>query len=133
MTEFHTVKEIDNSRLVRMAAPDRMKDCVRRVCGPAAVGLCLLFCALQHFQSIQLHYQVERLREERAKAETLNQELRVEMAQLRSPMRIEAIAREDLGLTAPLPAMLAPAEGPSDAVLAQARASGVAAGSSARP
>jgi|HubBroStandDraft_1064217.scaffolds.fasta_scaffold1333289_2 cell division protein FtsL len=133
MTEFHTVKQIDNSRLVRTASPNRMRDCFRRATGPAIIGSCLLFCAWQHFQSIQLSYQIERLREDRTKAETLHQELRIEIAQLRSPMRIEAIARQDLGLTAPLPAMLAPAEGPSDAVLAQVRASGVAAGTSARP
>jgi cell division protein FtsL len=133
MTEFHTVKQIDNSRLMRTASPNRMRDCFRRVSGPAIVGTCLLFCAWQHFQSIQLSYQIEKLREDRTKAETLNQELHIEIAQLRSPMRIEAIARQNLGLTAPLPAMLVPAEGQSDAVLAQVRTSGVASGTSARP
>jgi cell division protein FtsL len=133
MTEFHTVKQIDNSRLVLTASPNRMRDCFRRVSGPAIVGACLLFCAWQHFQGVQLSYQIEKLREDRTKAETLNQELRIEIAQLRSPMRIEAIARQELGLTAPLPAILAPAEGPSDAVLAQVRAGGTVAGTSARP
>ena len=31
MTEYYTVKRIDNSRLVRPKAPDRMRECVRLV------------------------------------------------------------------------------------------------------
>jgi len=37
-------------------------------------------------------------------------------------MRVDAIARNQLGLTVPVPGQVAPAEGSSDAVLADARA-----------
>ena len=54
----------------------------------------------------------------------LNQELKLEVASLRDPGRIDVIARNQLGLTAPASAQIAPddqAPVAADAVLAQAR------------
>lgn len=82
---------------------------------------CLLFYTWQHFECIQLRYRLEQLESHRAQAAELNQQLRLEVASLRSPMRVDAIARQQLGLTVPAPRMMAPAEGSSEAVLAQAR------------
>jgi cell division protein FtsL len=121
MTEFYTVKRIDNSRLVRPAAPNRLRECCRLVAlGGLLAGVALLY-AWQHFQCIQLRYQLEELKTERAQAGELNQWLKLEVAALRSPMRIDAIARRQLGLSVPVPGQIAPVEGPSEAVLAQAR------------
>ncbi len=60
----------------------------------------------------------------------MNLRLKLEVATLKSPERIDAIARNTLGLTMPVPGQVAPAYGPSEAVLAQARpdASGQARG-----
>ncbi len=122
MTEFYTVKQIDNSRLARPVAPDRLRECCRLLAlGSVLAGVVLLY-AWQHFQCIQLRYQLEELKSERAQAAELNQQLKLEVAGLRSPMRIDAIARRQLGLSVPVPGQIAPLEGPSDAVLAQARA-----------
>jgi cell division protein FtsL len=122
MTEYHTIKRIDNSRLRRPAPPARLRDFWRRVAAGAAITLCLLFYAWQHFQCIQLQYQLEQLESRRTHAAELNQQLHLEVATLRSPMRVDAIARQQLGLTVPVPGQVAPMEAPSDAVLAQARA-----------
>jgi cell division protein FtsL len=122
MTEFHTVKLIDNSRLLRLAPATRLRDLWRRLAAGAALAGCLLFYAWQHFECIQIRYQVERLQSERAQAVELNQQLRLEVATLRSPMRVDAIARNQLGLTVPVPGQVAPIEASSDAVVAQARA-----------
>jgi cell division protein FtsL len=122
MTEFHTVKLIDNSRLLRPAPATRLRDLWRRLAAGAALAGCLLFYAWQHFECIQIRYQVERLQSERAQAVELNQQLRLEVATLRSPMRVDAIARNQLGLTVPVPGQVAPIEASSDAVVAQARA-----------
>jgi len=121
-TEYHTVKRIDNSRLVRPAPPARLRDLWRRVGVGAGIAGLLLFYAWQHFQCIQLRYSIEQLDSERAQAAELNQQLHLEVATLRSPMRVDAIARNQLGLTVPVPGQVAPAEGSSDAVLADARA-----------
>jgi cell division protein FtsL len=122
MTEFHTVKRIDNSRLLRPAPAARLRDLWRRLAAGAALAGCLLFYAWQHFECIQIRYQVERLQSQRTQAMELNQQLRLEVATLRSPMRVDAIARNQLGLTVPVPGQVAPIEGSSDAVVAQARA-----------
>ncbi len=120
MTEFFTIKRIDNSRLVRPAPPNRLRDCCRRVACGAVLAACGLLYAWQHFQCIQLRYQFEDLQAKRNQATELNQQLRLQVASLRSPERINAIARQ-LGLTVPVPGQVAPVEGPSEAVLAQAR------------
>ena len=121
MTEFHTVKPIDNSRLLRPAPPARLRDLWRRLGVGAAMAACVLFYAWQHFECIQIRYQLERLQSERAQAAELNQQLHLEVATLRSPMRVDAIARNQLGLTVPVPGQVAPIEGPGDGVVAQAR------------
>ena len=122
MTEFHTVKCIDNSRLLRPAPAARLRDLWRRLAAGAALAGCLLFYAWQHFECIQLRYQLEQLESRHAQAAELNQQLQVEVAILRSPARVDGIARQQLGLTVPVPGQVAPAEETSDAVVAQARA-----------
>src|SRR5579863_409622 len=100
MTEFFTVKHIDNSRLVRFVAPNHLRECARVVSLGALIALCAFLYAWQHFETIQLRYDLESLRSERAQAGELNQELKLEIAGLRAPGRIDVIARRDLGLTA---------------------------------
>lgn len=119
MTEFYTIKRIDNSRLVRVSAPGRLRECARRAAwGSVLAGFFMLY-AWQHFQGIQLRYELEQLRQDRAHAAEINQELKIQMAELRAPMRIDALARQRLGLTVPLPGQVAPSQAPPDAVLAQ--------------
>ena len=121
MTEFFTVKQIDNSRLVRLAAPNHVRECARVVSLGGMIALCAFLYAWQHFETIQLRYQLESLRSERAQATELNQELKLEIAGLRAPERIDVIARRQLGLTAPVPGQVAPLDLPPNAVVAEAR------------
>ena len=121
MSEFYTVKHIDNSRLVRLVAPNHMRECARIVSLGGLIALGAFLYAWQHFETIQLRYQLESLRSERAQATELNQELKLEMAGLRAPERIDMIARRQLGLTAPVPGQVAPMDLPPNAVLAEAR------------
>ena len=125
MTEYFTVKRIDNSRLVRSTPPVKLRALWRRAATLAAVAACLLFYAWQHFECIQIRYQVEQLESQRAQAHELNQQLQLEVATLDSPMRVDAIARNQLGMTIPVPGQLEPADGgpeTAQAVLAEARA-----------
>jgi cell division protein FtsL len=119
MTEFHTVKQIDNSRLVRAAAPSRMRECIRLVLVCGAMAAVVLVYAWQHFEYIQLRAQVEELKATRTQAAELNQQLKLEVAGLRSPMRIDAIARNQLGLNIPVPGQMAPMQGPAGSELAR--------------
>lgn len=121
MTEIHTVKRIDNSRLVRRMSRDQLRESCRLVALGAVLAAGGLLYAWQHFQCIQLRYQLEELKAEQGRADELNLQLKLEAAALRSPMRIDVIARRQLGLTVPVPGQVAPAPEPLGAVLAQAR------------
>ncbi len=121
MTEFHTLKPIDNSRVVRPVSPHRVRETVRLLALGGLVAAVALLYAWQHFACIQLRYQVESLKSQRSQAAELNQELRLEVAGLRAPSRIDQIARRQLGLTVPAAGQVAPFETPSEAVLAEMR------------
>lgn len=121
MTEYYTVKRIDNSRLARPTAPARLRELWRRVAVGSALAACLIVYAWQHFECIQLRYQIEQVDVQRNQAAQLNQQLRIEVATLRSPSRVDAIARNQLGLTVSVPGQVTPASASGDVVLAQAR------------
>jgi cell division protein FtsL len=121
MTEYYTVKRIDNSRLSRPAPTAQLQDLRRRMITGMAMAACLLFYAWQHFECIQLRYQLEQLHSERTQATQLNEQLHLEVATLRSPGRVDSIARNQLGMTVAAPGQVAPAESASDGVLADAR------------
>jgi cell division protein FtsL len=131
MSDYYTVKRIDNSRLVRTANPDRMRESCRIVAYGCVLAAGLLLFAWQHFQCLQLGYQLEELKAEQGQAAEMNQRLKLEAAALKSPERIDAIARGTLGLTMPVPGQVAQAVyAPSEAVLAQARVAATAGASS---
>jgi cell division protein FtsL len=121
MSEFFTVKHIDNSRLVRVVAPNHMRECARVVSLGGLIAMFAFLYAWQHFETIQLRYQLESLRGEHSQAAELNQQLKLEVAGLCAPGRIDVIARRQLGLTAPVPGQVAPMDLPPSAVLAEAR------------
>ena len=52
MTEFYTVKQIDNSRLVRFVAPNHLRECARVVSLGALIALGAFLYAWQHFETI---------------------------------------------------------------------------------
>jgi cell division protein FtsL len=116
--EFFTVKRIDNSRLRRQAAPNRFRECARVLALGGVLAAGGLLYAWQHFQCIQLGYQLEELKGERAQALELQQQLRLEKAALSAPGRIDAIARGQLGLTVAVPGRLTPGPVPAGAVVA---------------
>lgn len=120
-TEFHTVKRIDNSRLVRTTEPSRLRELMRWV----GLGSLFLGCALlyvwQHFHCIQLSYELEDMKAQQAQAVAWNSQLRLEIAGLRDPMRIDVIARRQLGLTEPVPGQMELMNAPSGAEVASVR------------
>jgi cell division protein FtsL len=122
MSQFHIVsKRIDNSRLVRLEAPGRWRELLKQLAmGGLLAGVIFLY-AWQHFQCVQLGYQLESLKAQQAQMTELNRQLTLEAASLRSPARIDEIARRQLGLTAPSARQLQPFEAPSDPILAEMR------------
>jgi cell division protein FtsL len=118
MTEFHTIKRIDNSRLVRAMQPARTRDLARTVALWCAVAAFFLCYGYQRFSCIELSFQLEDLKARQTQASATNTGLKLEVAGLRNPSRIDLIARRQLGLTEPLPNQMEAGSGPSDAEVA---------------
>ena len=103
MVEFHTVKRIDNTRLVRHIEPVKMRNLFKTAALGAIVAVCCMLYIYQHFRCIDLSFQLEDLRVKQEQSLALNGALNLEIAMLRDPRRIDLLARHDLGLTEPTP------------------------------
>ena len=120
-TEFYTAKRIDNTRLQRHVEPAKVRDLYRTV---ALGGILALFCMLyvyQHFRCIDLSFQLEGVKAQQADAAALNSALKLEIAGLSDPKRIDMIARRQLGLTETLPTQMREYDEPAGAEVAAAR------------
>ena len=98
--EVYFSKQIDNSRLVKVDDPKR-----KREMRMFSATLCMLFAlvmmyAWQHFSAIEYGYKIEDLKGKRDTIAESNRLLRLDVAQLRDPERIDAMARQ-MGLQSP--------------------------------
>ncbi len=100
--EFHFVRHIDNSRLVKASDPVRVKE--MRVFGAALAVLfsLVMIYAMQHFYAIEGSYRVEQEKQMLDQLREENRQLRLSQAELTQPARIDMMARS-LGLAAPQP------------------------------
>jgi hypothetical protein len=120
-TQFHTVKRIDNSRLVRNVEPIRLRGLYRTAGLGAFVAVFFMMYIYQHFRCIDLSFQLEDLKHTQLQSGALNSELKLEIEALRDPRRIDVIARRQLGLTQPLPTQVQEYDTPGGAEVAAAR------------
>src|SRR5260370_7155814 len=102
-TEFHTVKRIDNSRIVRHVEPVKMRKLYRTVALGGVIAAFFMLYVSQHFRCMDLSFQLEDVKARQAVAASLNSSLKLEIPGSRSPMRLDAIARRRLALTTPSP------------------------------
>ena len=120
-TEFRTVKRIDNSRLVRRVEPVKLKNFYKTAALGGVIALCCMLYIFQHFKCIDLSFQLEELKQRQTQAAALNSELKLNIATLSRPSRIDQIARLRLGLTQPLPDQVREYDVPSGAQVAAVR------------
>src|SRR5499433_2013792 len=120
--EFYFPKTIDNSRVVKIADPQRRRELRLFSASVAALFLLMMFYAWQHFRAIEYGYRLEAQKAERDRLVELNRALKLEEASLRDPSRIDALAR-NMGLAAPQPGQVvrldADVDGEGGQVLAQ--------------
>jgi cell division protein FtsL len=102
-TEFHTVKRLDNTRLVRHQEPVKMRNLYRTLGLGTVIAAFFLLYIYQHFKCLDLSFQLEAVRAERVEAAAQNSSLKLEIAGLSNPKRIDMIARHQLGLSETLP------------------------------
>ncbi len=92
--EIYFSKSIDNTRLVKVEDPRRGKEMKH-----FGFALCCLFIlvmgyALQHFKAIEYGYKIEALKSQRESLADLNRALQLEESTLKSPGRIDVLARQ---------------------------------------
>lgn len=100
--EVFFVKHFDNSRLVKAADPQRVREMRTFACAMAMLFALVMVYGWQHFSSIEVGYRVESEKQQMVQLEEQNRQLRLTEAQLADPARIDRVARQ-LGLTAPMP------------------------------
>jgi cell division protein FtsL len=106
VVEFYTVKRIDNSRLRRRRSGSFVKLCGKQLAVAAVVAVALLAYTWQRYECLEMSFQLEQTSQEQRQALEFNRELRVELATLRSPARIDQLARNQLGMMVPQPAQI---------------------------
>ncbi len=110
--EIYFAKQIDNSRLVRVADPARSREMRLLVMSLVMLFAMVMLYAWQHYTAIEYGYNNEVLRTERDSLMEANRQLKLEEASLQEPSRIDELARH-MGLQAPAAGQMVRIE-PSD-------------------
>src|SRR3981081_2907986 len=92
--EIYFAKAMDNSRLVKVEDPQRSREMRQFGIALACLFLLVMTYAWQHFKAIEYGYKIEFMKRERNGLLELNHTLRREEASLRSPDRIDRLARQ---------------------------------------
>src|SRR2546427_3372480 len=104
--EIHLEKRIVNNSVIRQIDAKSHRDYIV-VTALAAVFLLGLFAyGWQHYQWIQYGYRIEEAQKKKDQLAEIGRQLRLERASLRSPQRIDSIARGELGMVVPAPGQL---------------------------
>ena len=104
--EVHFEKRIINNNVIREADAKGHRDYII-VTALASMFLFGLFAyGWQHYQWIQYGYRIAEAQKKKEQLAETGRQLRLERASLRSPQRIDAIARRDLGMVVPAPGQL---------------------------
>jgi cell division protein FtsL len=98
--EVYFTKNIDNSRVVRVADPKRTREMAMFLGAVCCLFVLVMTYAWQHFSAIEYGYRIEALQAQKAGLVEINRTLRLEDASLRDPGRIDQLARH-MGLQSP--------------------------------
>lgn len=93
-------KRFDNSRLVKAADPQRVREMRTFACAMALLFGLIMMYGWQHLSAIDYGYRIEAEKAQVQQLEEQNRQLRLTEAQLGDPQRIDQLARQ-LGLAVP--------------------------------
>jgi cell division protein FtsL len=99
--EYAIKKDVRNNPIVREVDETRQRELWKSVAIAGFFVLAALFAALQHFELLRHGYRLEQMQSDKAAAEEDARRLRVDIATLKSPQRIEQVATRKLRLVAP--------------------------------
>jgi cell division protein FtsL len=99
--EYAIKKDVRNNPIVREIDRERHRGMFRSVGIGAFFVAVLLYSAWQHFELLRHGYRIEQLQRELADQASVSRHLRLEIETLRSPARIERIAKQTLRMIEP--------------------------------
>ena len=99
--EYAIKKDVRNNPIIREVDEARQRQLWRSFGMGAILVVVLLFSTWQHFELVDHGYKVQRLEKERAAEMEINRHLTLQIETLRSPARIEEIAKGKLNLVVP--------------------------------
>ena len=103
--EIYFAKPIDNSRLVKLEDPKRKREMKHFSIAMCCLFLLVMTYAWQHFKAIEYGYKIETLKNRREALLEINHNYRLEEVSLRSPDRIDRLARQ-YGMQPPQPGQI---------------------------
>jgi cell division protein FtsL len=125
MREIYYVKPIDNSRLVPVFDPRAPRQYLAILFLATVAFGAMMLSAWQRFDSVEDGYRLEAFQREKQQMQEANRKLRLEEAYLGDPVRIDTIARNELGMTTLSPPQIVAGEpaspAPEASMLADAR------------
>jgi cell division protein FtsL len=99
--EYAIRKDVRNNPIVREVDEERHREMWRSVAVGAFLVVAFLFSAAQRVELLRHGYRLEEMQKERAAEAEVARHLRLEIATLRSPARIERLAVGRLRMVAP--------------------------------
>ena len=112
MKEIYYVKSIDNSRLVPVLDPRAPRQYLAILFLATVAFGAMMLSAWQRFDSVEDGYRLEAFQREKQQILEANRKLRLEEASLGDPVRIDTIARNELGMTPLSPPQIVAGEPP---------------------
>jgi cell division protein FtsL len=123
--EYAVRKDVMNNPIVREVDSERQAEMWKMLGLASLVVIAVMFWTWQHFELLRHGYRVEELQRQQASEEDVARHLRLEIETLKSPKRIESLARGRLGLVTPtredaiVIERVVPAEPPAKSVIAR--------------
>jgi cell division protein FtsL len=119
--EVFFAKHIDNSRIVKADDPVRRREMRTFTAVMGILFVLVMVYVWQHLSAIEVGYQVEAQKVQLEQMREENRQLRLVEAKLTDPVRIDRIAKQQLGLDAPQPGQVVGSDfvDPSAPALAQ--------------
>ncbi len=99
--EYAVRKDVRNNPIVREVDQRRQRELWSSLGIGAVLVLVVMFDAWQHFEHIRHGYAIDQLQKSLAAEDEVRRHLRLEIATLRAPQRIERIAVSRLGMVPP--------------------------------
>jgi len=99
--EYAIKKDIRNNPVVREVDHGQKREFLRTLWLAVVVVGTLLFAVWQHYEVVQYGYDIEKVRKDLVREETVSRQLRVEYERVHAPQYLESRATQELHMAPP--------------------------------